>query len=134
MLAASAAILELLDTNTLNVGVPLASRPSVTGSELGVEGLVQAPLLGLVWQSAIEAPVVDSATTLIVEGAPTLILATENAPLPALSSLTMPSPSTVAASAMTSATASVDADSNSVFTPARGTTGAALRQLSLIHI
>src|SRR5262249_2240595 len=81
-------------TNAANVSVWLAVI-STNALELGVGGLMQAPVTESVWQSEIAtgrttSPV--STVTAIVAVAPTLTVATEKNPVPAVPGmLTMPS-------------------------------------------
>src|SRR5262245_11739720 len=119
-------------TNTLNVGVALAATDVVTLADGGAR---QAPVAGTVSQTKRltgtgTLPV--SATTVTVPAAPTLTVATANAPVPVRPGMfTMPFCLGVAASATMSGPGFVDAESRNVLTPEMTTAGFVFVHLKL---
>ena len=115
----------LAERNTENVGV---SPPLICVSAVGAAGCRQTPVTGSLRQivtasGRIALPVLVDAV--MSPEAPTLTVATENAPTPPVT-LAMPSPLIVAASATMSGTGVAEADRSSVLRPTMTGAGSVL--------
>ena len=109
-------------TKKAKVGVASAAMDVVTGPKIGTVGLMHAPVAGSVSHSAmltgkLALPV--SAETVIVLFEPTFTVATAKAAEPVEAGrCTIPSPVSVAANAIISATGPLEAESSNVLIPA----------------